>query len=578
MTRIPRGNLPIQYNRSDILGDIDVSFNLDLTKNEGAFRTTRMKLNIDTTDNANLDNVVGAFVNYSNDFYAISSDVYKGDSFPSDTFTEDVSSGNPNLSFATCDGAVFNNALYVTDIATPGGTLTIKKLSGTTWSTADSQGSVDIGVALLKEFDNKLYVTAEGNKVWHLTSGDTLNTTGTATLELPLPDGWVITMLETGSNKLWIGCLNTNGVGGIVYEWDGLTENTTARSYNLENGVMAGIVKDNTPYIMDSQGVLSQFNGASFSEIARLPVEGFPLVDNEQELNTRWIHPRGMEIMENNIILGITNDRKGATSTSDKLPSGIWEYNTSIGLYHKYSVSSSRVGSTDITDYGQINTFGGASALTYYRKAGSETDNGTILWGVTTMDENTGIYTNDTLDTTQDWGFFITSKIFSDRIAAKWSSIYSVYKKLINSTDKIVIKYKTQDDTPIEAVIAWVDTNTFTSTTDISAYTEGDEVQVIYGKGSGKSAHISSITESGGTYTVNLDDTFTGVSGAAGIRLEKWIKASEISGDNAETQWNQMTLPTENVSPWIKFKVCMQFTGENELYKLETISKSEINK
>lgn len=569
----------LQYNRSDVLGDIDSSFNIDQSTNEGAIRNTRMKLVSDSTTITNLENVV-SIVKFDGKFHALSEDVFIGGDFPSDSFAEDVASGNPGVTETVSDMDVFNGKLYVSDPGASTLTIKTKSTSGGTWSVADTASINGKELALLEPYADNLYVTANNVQVFSMSKAEVLVGSGTATLDLGLPTGWVITMLKAGNDRLWIGLLNSEGKGGLVYEWDGQSENTPSRSYALEEGVVAGVIKDNLPYVMTTNGKLMAFTGSAFKEVARLPIEDFPLNDNLSEGNIRWIHPNGMDVIDDDIIMMITNEVEGSTPIQNpNLPSGIWNYNPTTGLTHRYSISTSAVGGTTFSDYGQINlqSQGIAGALLYQKNEGSTTENGKILVGARLQDGTFGIFCDDTLDTTQKWGYFTTSKMIADQIEDKWSKIYAVYNKFLDSSDKIVIKYKTQDDTPIEAVATWTDTDTFTTTTDISAYLEGDEVQVTYGTGSGKSAHISSISEAGGTYTVNLDDTFTGATGTSGIRLEKWIKTETITGDNAEKQWNALTINKQNVSPWIKFKVCMQFTGKDELYKLRVINTPEVN-
>lgn len=325
----------LQNNRSNILGDIDSSFNLDLATNEGAIRGTRMKTVTTDSDEANLEHV-GQFVRFNSKFYAMSEDIFVGGDFPSDAFVEDVSSNNPSVGQTTSDMATFNEALYV---ATPGAsTLTVHKLTtGGTWSTADTTSITSKEPALVEPFDDKLYITINNTQVIHITTGDVLTASGTATLDLGLEAGWTITMLVAGNDRLWIGLLNSQGKGGLVYEWDGASENTTSRSYKIEEGVVSGIVKDNVPYIVTTNGKFMQFTGSSFKEVARLPIANFPLEDSISESNIRWIHPNGMAVVEDNIQMLISNEVEGSTPIQNPtIPSGIWEYSTKSGLTHKY--------------------------------------------------------------------------------------------------------------------------------------------------------------------------------------------------------------------------------------------------
>ncbi len=91
----------------------------------------------------------------------------------------------------------------------------------------------------------------------------------------------------------------------------------------------------------------------------------------------------------------------------------------------------------------------------------------------------------------------------------------------------------------------------------------GYEVEVIQGTGSGKCAHITGVTGSG-TYTVTLDDDFTGVSGTAKIRIQNWIKSGVESSQSDEFYKFLIGVTGERV----QFKCCMLFTGENEIYEL----------
>jgi hypothetical protein len=93
---------------------------------------------------------------------------------------------------------------------------------------------------------------------------------------------------------------------------------------------------------------------------------------------------------------------------------------------------------------------------------------------------------------------------------------------------------------------------------------------VLQGTGSGKCAHIISVTGSG-TYTVTLDEPFTGVTtGTAKARVQNWIKLLTVSDQGSESK----KTTTGKASERIQFKVCMQFTGEDELHELILINNT----
>ena len=188
-----------------------------------------------------------------------------------------------------------------------------------------------------------------------------------------------------------------------------------------------------------------------------------------------------------------------------------------------------------------------------------------------------GIFIEDTLDTTQKYGYFITSKQYSSQVEDIWQKVYTVYEKLKTTTDKIILKYRTEEDEATEATISWVTTNSILSSDDLSNYERGDEIQVIQGSGSGKTAHISSITEAGGIYSILLDDTFPGASGTSKVLFSKWKKLGEFDSTNPK-QWKALTLRDENHSPYVQIKVCMQFTGKNSVRKIRIVSNTNTDK
>jgi len=107
------------------------------------------------------------------------------------------------------------------------------------------------------------------------------------------------------------------------------------------------------------------------------------------------------------------------------------------------------------------------------------------------------------------------------------------YKKLLNSSSKIIVKYRTWRRHTNNTTITWTDIDRFTTVTDISAYSIGDEFQVLQGTGSGQSSHIKEIN--GSTYI--LEDNFpTAVIGlTAKANLSHWIKAGDVDMMKEET-------------------------------------------
>jgi len=163
-------------------------------------------------------------------------------------------------------------------------------------------------------------------------------------------------------------------------------------------------------------------------------------------------------------------------------------------------------------------------------------------------------------------GYIITPKMYSLNLEDKYNAIHLKYNKL-KRDDKIIIKYKTsqRDDWPItldyrdvdsigDGKGTWTDTDTFTTDKDLSTVVAGDEIEIVYGVGSGFTAHVSSISEASGTYTVNLDEEFIFASATDQFYfvVDNWTKLDTIDKDNKKTK---MRLPKVGASEFIQFKI-----------------------
>lgn len=170
-----------------------------------------------------------------------------------------------------------------------------------------------------------------------------------------------------------------------------------------------------------------------------------------------------------------------------------------------------------------------------------------ILWG-------TEVYRRDnatdygTLMTASDGlssrGYFISPKIVSTEVTDAYDLLTLKFLPFTDSTDKIIIKYRTTDDMRNNInlnnwSITWTSTTTFTTTQTAWADAEvGNEVEILTGAGGGLLAHILSISEAAGTYTITLDESFpdytTNDIGKAVFRNWVKFKTIEYGDSNAE--------------------------------------------
>lgn len=161
-------------------------------------------------------------------------------------------------------------------------------------------------------------------------------------------------------------------------------------------------------------------------------------------------------------------------------------------------------------------------------------------------------------------GYFITPKLFS---ANKQDTFQSVsYKHApLSDDDRIVVKYKKIEtrgfpieiEDRIDGSIAaqeagtWTDTQTFTTDKNLSLVEEGDEIEFVSGIGAGFIAHVSSISESGGTYTVGLDEEFLFATNGDKMYfvVDRWEKLGEITKENGVCEFR-----IDEVSDFVQIK------------------------
>jgi hypothetical protein len=599
--KIPTNENPVlsQVNNSSILGTIVDSFNLDLTTDEGKIRTTKTLLSKKSSSvvpgdfGGTQNGGVGAIATLSSQIWMVSGDaLWRGGNSPSDTISIDTSINTPVVYYQDSDLKGYNSTLYAvsqTDIYkyTPG---TVTWSSVHTFSTSGQ-------AHLFETHSEYLYFTFDEYKVGRINSAGTVSTTGTGTLNPNLP-GFSISFIKSDGNKLWIGYMNTSGGKNettLIVTWDGSTENVISSKYKIETrGILAGCIVDGVPHVVDCNGRLLSFNGSFFKEVDSFPLKSYEyLYGFGAKFNQRAIHPNGMvyDATNKEILINVSNVKIfGASPTFYSFPGGVWAYSAKSGLTHKYAPSLQPIsdsGTTNLIEYGQYNTML-AGAIVCLGLRPDTGEKGRVLFGTTiavgsSININTTsciatLCTDDTANTAQNFAYFVTSEIHSSKVIDTWQQVYALYQQFTSVTDKIIVKYRTENNTKTTANVTWSDIDRITTTTDVSSYVVGDEVQFIQGTGSGRSFHITSIVNNSGTYTIIFDDSMSsGVIGLTAVGVfDKWIKLGEVNQSDSFQQWKEFLVNIKNVSPFIKIKVCMQFTGENQMYGILVKSNSEI--
>lgn len=590
MIKIPGDNGWVQTNVSKIAGTLFRSFNLDLESVRGRLRTTRAKLIKTGSGAVDTFGLAIAIVYYNVAIHVFAGSItgdnlYLGGNSPFDTITSDSTSTNAALDDG--DAIVFNNLIYATDGAN------ITRYNDTTENSV-SAGLTDNTPHLLAVFSpdgngERLYVTEGNDKVWSVSQANVLASSSSYTLDLSLEPNYQTTVLMAGENSVWVGVSsagnNSGGGRSIMFEWDGVTANApTAKYYIDANRLMAGVMKDGVPYVLDSKGRLLAFNGGRFIEVARFPLTK-PFISTSSNMNQNAVHPRGMAVDGDELLLCVSNLADGSSGSTvfyNDFPAGVWAYNSRNGLYHKYAPSYQAVadtGTTNLTDYGQFRAGYGGVLKVLEISDPVAADGGHIMFSMgyftsgsssLTADQQYGLWTDDSHDDTQKAGWFSTPQISSSVFKDKWQQLFPALSKLLTSGDLVEVKIRVDDETQTDSTCTWSSTTQLHSNDELTDFVQGDEVTIIQGTGAGSIAHISVITTGSGT-SITLDRAITGASGTCIIRVEKWQRVAKLE-DIADRGFD-----IGKSGHWLQIKAFLQWTGPREFYGLTMTNEQSVD-
>lgn len=571
MIKLPPNNQWSKNPNGDSLGSIYAEFGLDFTSNLGKIRVSP-RTKITTDDITNLGVAIG-FVRFNdssntNGYYAVAGDRYFNTASVDPSLAFSASSGSPTAHNSdTADIIFFKKAnRMISSMQT-----TFSSNNGSGFATVGGTPLTGDTVHMMCEFGNRLYCTDASKTIisadtsMSVTASGNPNTFSLGTLSSSNA-GLFFTDILSDSNKIWaLTATAQYGEFAIIYTWDGASQDNPTNKYVLDcGGAIAGVIKDDTLYIMTVEAELLYFNGGTFVRVpnGKLPVDNTKFLKNSfSTTNNRWIHPNGMIITnEGKINILINNEYEDGT-IEENMPSGVWEFdlqNPSLGWYNKLPLS---LYSASVTDYGQ-NRVSRVGGLAYVK---TPNKNGTLLIGAQLYSDATNtkevIETNDTADTLQKYGYYVSPKIYSNQLKDSFSKLFIRIKKFLSLDDRIWLKYRTSDPEPTEVTINWITESIFRTTTDVSGM-EGYEVEILQGTGGGFCSHITSIEDFGTEYEVTVDESYPNVSGTAKARIQNWKKA----GEPFASQEDKFTkFPMEVADTWFQFKVCALLTGKNEI-------------
>ncbi len=556
-----------QLNIGEVQGTLYNSFNLNLSLNIGKIGTSPSS--ILTTDTIGNMTTPVAFIYFDSKWFSVGGRVYVNDGTAIGTFAADASTGaQTNLDSAYADMEVFGTVLMV---ATTSGLYSKASASGLGTGAYTLRRTCDTTAPspahMMTVFSNRLYWIDGPYQIFSMDTSFSTDAVSTGnTYTFLCPTGYKPLWIRSYSKGLYIGCINENG-DGVVIEWNGITANTITATYRVyAEAALAGYVFSGTLYVVNSHAELLEFSGSGFKVVGKIPTKDDLLYKATQGVQQdRFIHPNGLTSLKGKICM-LINSRQNSTSSvmhNENIHSGIWEYD-GTSLYHKTALSyrTDPTSSQAVQDYGQLN-LNGVGALVEIPDIFATTDatKGRFFAGASYFTDATtvgyGIWTDNYYDNVIKAGFFETVQIRAQRAQEMWQKIVLLYNSVADMN--VVLKYRTTKVDSTEFTITWTGLTTFTTTqTGLSV---GDEITITQGKGSGRVAHILSITGTS-TFTVTLDEKIILVtlSGTAMARRSNWIKIAP-----ADVTKSFIDIAFNKASSWIQFKVTTQGTGENLL-------------
>lgn len=588
----PQNKVYLQNNRTDVypLGNIWSSNNLDFQSNQGAMRISpRLMIASDSTGDADLGTPV-AFRWFDSALFAIcDTRIFQSSgAAPSNTFVEDAATGaQTDYEADASDMEIFNSTLCA---STRDGLFSkASNGSGTgAWTQRDilQNGSNHV-MTYFKKFDRLYYANATDN----ILSIDPAWVTADPGFDYAInlspntSTDYQITSLRSSSSFIWAGTLNNYSMGrqGKLVQWDGISAAITNEFIaNNAQGIMAIAIhpEQDNPYVMDSNGIISAYNGTGLSEVGRLPLPFSKLPYNIGDSdNESFIHPNGMYFTKNGTLRFAINNRSAISTEAviENMPSGVWEWSKDNGTVHVESFTYMNGVSPSVTDWGQNRIARIGALVSMNIPTNTASSDGTECIGAniyTDASSNiSAIFFNNSKNTQQKKGYFVTDWFESDEIADKWDRWWVSHRKFLDATDKIVFKYRISQETPVEGTITWVNTTSFTvsnSVCDVSQFWTsgtGGEVEILRGVGGGLCAHITNAVLAGGTWTVTIDEVATGATTTtATARFQKWVKLEPAQAADLIEAWNQWGIGTDS-TPRIQLKGCFTLTGNGEFYK-----------
>lgn len=555
----------IQPNKSDSLGDIFMTYNIDLDKGRMGVSAQVKKL-VNNDDNADFAGYAASIGKYqgagSDRIFAVSDKAFSADiTTPLGSWTEETTGSEPDSGNTIMDSAFFDSLFLVSEATD------IKSWDGTTWAswwqTTLGQSALLSGERhlLWVGSDGNLFIVDDGNKVYRVTPTGTVTKTGAGTLDLSATS-YMITCAETNSTRSWIGTTSLTGEEAVIIEWDMSPSAATANKLHKINadGVACIAIWNDTPIAILSNGEAKYFNGTTFVEFER--EMRFPVPD-DQELaeDDGFIHPNGWAIIDDLphfLVTGRVDNASSLTGSKESayyMPGGVWCLDPSVGLYHRFALGS---GLSTQEDYGKMK-FSSVGALFALQRSDSK-----FLASYEYADDDeiikSALVYHDAANSQPSRGFLMTTYKYSFR--EMWKKVELFHKKLTTG-EKISVYYRNERADVLGKSGAWASATTFHIVGINLGIEAGDVAFVKMGNGSGQLFQVLSVEESSGTTVVTFTDSNALV--AAGDLGTCDFLNFRFMGDitNQTEDYHALTVPVQGKSRKTQFLFAFNQAASN---------------
>lgn len=563
-----------QVNSGDLFGELNETFNIDLTTSEGKIKSSK-KLAQVLRQGVNIGTPAGFgdILIWDGNYYILTEDeAYRcsvnNDPTVASNWNEVTAIGDLDIN---SNAVIFDGQMRIslnTDIARFNGSSSYAD----DWWTDDVSGTplitgVPHVLEVVQSQKETIYVT-DGSRIQYLEKDNTPKI-------VELDSNVTASCLAAGlSGAMWAGTYNeTNGQAQVYEIYTGEIVGSTPvyrQAYPINaSAVLAIWMRDNVPHIMTEKGEIQAFNGAGFAPVAEFPfkysgkaINGVRPGQIQDSNRSRPVHPRGVRVHEDSAYISVVTKAEITETnypTDVRSHSGVWEYNMKTGvLNHRFSFAH------QTADYGDM-----MQEFAYPILIVDNDYTFMIAGGHDGINNEDNIYMTSA-DTPQAW--FVTPEISSGTVADAYEAVYHKAKTL-GATDEIVTQYRTRKRDTITGTLNWMDATTCTTTADWSDVLDGELIRIVSGKSAGNYANIVSISASALTYTIVVDQAIGETGTTSNAYCDNFTKdAGVYLAEDGEVK----KLGGYGTNPWIQFAVFLKGHIEYRQFISKGNSKNEL--